>query len=64
MDNKDAQFVVSQFSAVPQGILDIIQTMVHTAHPMGVLVNVMSALSVFHPDAHSILAKHDLYQSK
>ena len=38
--------------------------MVHAAHPMGVLVNVMSALSVFHPDAHSILARQNLYQSK
>ena len=38
--------------------------MVHAAHPMGVLVNVMSVLSVFHPDAHSILARWDLYQSK
>ncbi|KAJ9701515.1 hypothetical protein PVL29_006741 [Vitis rotundifolia] len=38
--------------------------MVHATHTMGVLVNVMSALSVFHPDAHSILARQDLYQSK
>ena len=45
-------------------ILDIIQTMVHAAHPMGVLINVMSALSVFHPNVHSILARRDLYQSK
>ena len=38
--------------------------MVHAAHPMGVLVNVVSALSVFHPDAHSIIARQDLSQSK
>ncbi|KAJ9702944.1 hypothetical protein PVL29_004617 [Vitis rotundifolia] len=50
------KFVVSQFSTVPQGILDIIQTMVHAAHLMGVFVNVMSVLSIFHPNAHSILA--------
>lgn len=29
--------------------------MPHDAHPMGVLVNAMSALSVFHPDANPAL---------
>ncbi|KAJ9685462.1 hypothetical protein PVL29_017484 [Vitis rotundifolia] len=58
------KFVVSQFSAVPRGILDIIQTMVHAAHPIGVLVKVMTVLFAFHPDAHSILVRRDLYQSK
>ncbi|KAL2336247.1 hypothetical protein Fmac_010693 [Flemingia macrophylla] len=34
---------------------DIIQSMPHDAHPMGVLVNSMSALSIFHPDANPAL---------
>ncbi|CAL5403935.1 unnamed protein product [Camellia sinensis] len=51
----DWEFAVSQHSAVPQGILDIIQAMPHDAHPMGVLVSAMSALSVFHPDANPAL---------
>ena len=34
---------------------DIIQAMPHDAHPMGVLVSAMSALSVFHPDANPAL---------
>lgn len=34
---------------------DIIHTMPHDAHPMGVLVSAMSALSVFHPDANPAL---------
>lgn len=29
--------------------------MPHDAHPMGMLVNAMSALSVFHPDANPAL---------
>ncbi|KAK4484554.1 hypothetical protein RD792_007138 [Penstemon davidsonii] len=49
------EFAVSQHSAVPQGLLDIIQAMPHDAHPMGVLVSAMSALSVFHPDANPAL---------
>ncbi|XWS33022.1 hypothetical protein CRYUN_Cryun22dG0041700 [Craigia yunnanensis] len=60
----DWEFAVSQHSAVPQGILDIIQSMPHDAHPMGVLVNAMSALSVFHPDANPALRGQDIYQSK
>ncbi|KAK6939660.1 Citrate synthase [Dillenia turbinata] len=60
----DWEFAVSQHSAVPQGILDIIQSMPHDAHPMGVLVSAMSALSVFHPDANPALRGQDLYKSK
>ncbi|KAJ0986455.1 hypothetical protein J5N97_004811 [Dioscorea zingiberensis] len=58
------EFAISQHSAVPQGLLDIIQTMPHDAHPMGLLVNAMSALSVFHPDANPALRGQDLYKSK
>ncbi|KAK6134429.1 hypothetical protein DH2020_031827 [Rehmannia glutinosa] len=60
----DWEFSVSQHSAVPQGILDIIQAMPHDAHPMGVLVSAMSALSVFHPDANPALRGQDIYKSK
>ncbi|KAG9132063.1 hypothetical protein Leryth_022508 [Lithospermum erythrorhizon] len=60
----DWEFAVSQHSAVPQGLLDIIQAMPHDAHPMGVLVSTMSALSVFHPDANPALRGQDLYNSK
>ncbi|TKY57248.1 Citrate synthase [Spatholobus suberectus] len=38
--------------------------MPHDAHPMGVLVNAMSALSVFHPDANPALRGLDIYNSK
>ncbi|GLT34418.1 hypothetical protein SLA2020_089350 [Shorea laevis] len=60
----DWEFAVSQHSAVPQGILDIIQSMPHDAHPMGVLVSAMSALSIFHPDANPALKGQDIYGSK
>ncbi|KAK7385942.1 hypothetical protein VNO78_31939 [Psophocarpus tetragonolobus] len=58
------KFAISQHSALPQGVLDIIQSMPHDAHPMGVLVNAMSALSVFHPDANPALRGLDIYDSK
>ncbi|GAU12391.1 hypothetical protein TSUD_253420 [Trifolium subterraneum] len=57
-------FAISQHSAVPEGVLDIIQSMPHDAHPMGVLVNSISALSVFHPDANPALRGLDIYNSK
>ncbi|KAM0938343.1 putative transferase [Dioscorea sansibarensis] len=60
----DWEFAISQHSAVPQGLLDIIQAMPHDAHPMGVLVSAMSALSVLHPDANPALRGQDLYKSK
>ncbi|KAK6134413.1 hypothetical protein DH2020_031845 [Rehmannia glutinosa] len=44
--------------------VDIIQAMPHDAHPMGVLVSAMSALSVFHPDANPALRGQDIYKSK
>ncbi|XP_022948135.1 citrate synthase, glyoxysomal-like [Cucurbita moschata] len=61
---EDWEFTISQHSAVPQGLLDIIQSMPHDAHPMGVLVSAMSALSIFHPDANPALRGQDLYKSK
>ncbi|KAL8088324.1 citrate synthase, glyoxysomal-like [Apium graveolens] len=60
----DWEFAISQHSAVPQGILDMIQAMPHDAHPMGVLVSAMSTLSIFHPDANPALRGQDLYNSK
>jgi hypothetical protein len=36
-------------------VQDIIQSMPHDAHPMGVLASAMSTLSVFHPDANPAL---------
>ena len=35
--------------------------MPHDAHPMGVLVSAMSALSVFHPDANPALRVSDFF---
>ncbi|RYR58600.1 hypothetical protein Ahy_A05g024453 [Arachis hypogaea] len=40
--------------------LDIIHSMSHDAHPMGVLVNSMSALSVHHRDANPALKRTEL----
>lgn len=60
----DWEFAVSQHSAAPEGVMDIIQAMPHDAHPMGMLVSAISALSTFHPDANPALRGQDLYNSK
>ncbi|CAN1351764.1 Citrate synthase, glyoxysomal [Linum perenne] len=60
----DWEFAISQHSAVPQGVLNLIQAMPHDSHPMGVLVTAVSALSIFHPDANPALRGQDLYKSK
>ncbi|KAL0652945.1 hypothetical protein Bca4012_095636 [Brassica carinata] len=52
----DWEFAVSQHSAVPQGILDIIQSMPHDSHPIGSLASAISVLSLFHPDANPSLS--------
>nr|AFK34122.1 unknown [Medicago truncatula] len=58
------EFAISQHPALPQGVLDLIQAMPQDAHPMGVLVNALSALSVFHPDANPALRGLDIHNSK
>ncbi|KAG6748576.1 hypothetical protein POTOM_048505 [Populus tomentosa] len=60
----DWEFAILQHSALPQGVLDIIQAMPHDAHPMGVLVSALSTLSIYHPDANPALKGQDLYKSK
>lgn len=48
-------FIISNSSYLITFVQDIIQSMPHDAHPMGVLVSAMSALSIFHPDANPAL---------
>ncbi|KAL2324560.1 hypothetical protein Fmac_023618 [Flemingia macrophylla] len=40
---------------------DIIQSMPHDAHPMGMLVNSISVLSIFHPDANPALRTGEVH---
>ncbi|CAL9046716.1 unnamed protein product [Musa banksii] len=47
----DWEFAISQYSAVPQDVLGIIQAIAHDTH----LVSALSALSLFHPDAYPAL---------
>eukprot|EP00252_Welwitschia_mirabilis_P013522 TRINITY_DN2973_c0_g1_i5.p1 TRINITY_DN2973_c0_g1~~TRINITY_DN2973_c0_g1_i5.p1 ORF type:complete len:410 (+),score=68.81 TRINITY_DN2973_c0_g1_i5:331-1560(+) len=58
------EFAISQHSALPEGLLNSIQAMPHDAHPMGMLVSAISALSTYHPDANPALRGQDLYNSK
>ncbi|KAJ4896156.1 hypothetical protein Rs2_22950 [Raphanus sativus] len=60
----DLEFEVSQHSAVPQGLLDIIQSIPQDAHPSGAFVSAMSTLSLFHPDANPSHMGQDIYKSK
>ncbi|CAH8392493.1 unnamed protein product [Eruca vesicaria subsp. sativa] len=60
----DWEYAVSQHSAVPQGLLDIIQAMPQDAHPSCAFVSAMSALSLFYPDANPSHMGQDVYKSK
>eukprot|EP00249_Psilotum_nudum_P021323 c28066_g1_i2 orf=293-1846(+) len=60
----DWEATIAQHSAVPGGVLDVIASLPHDAHPMGMLVGAISALSCFHPDANPALRGQDLYSSK
>ncbi|VVB04319.1 unnamed protein product [Arabis nemorensis] len=60
----DWEISVSQHSKVPQGVLDIIQSMPHDAHPASIIVSAMSTLSIFHYDANPSLKGHNIYKSK
>lgn len=60
----DWEGAVAQHSAVPEGVLNIISAFPHDAHPMGMLVGSICALSSFHNDANPALKGQDLYNSK
>ncbi|KAG2287892.1 hypothetical protein Bca52824_047496 [Brassica carinata] len=59
----DWELAISQHSAVPQGLLDMIQSMPQDAYPTGAFVSAMSALSLFHPDANPAHMGQDVYKS-
>ncbi|EOA25951.1 hypothetical protein CARUB_v10019340mg, partial [Capsella rubella] len=60
----DWEFAISQNSAVPQEVLDIIQAMPREAHPIGALVTGMNALSFFYPEANPSLMGQGVYKSQ
>ncbi|KAG0598229.1 hypothetical protein M758_12G056100 [Ceratodon purpureus] len=60
----DWEASISQHSAVPEGVLDVLAALPHDAHPMGMLVGAICALSSFHPDANPALKGQSLYDSK
>ncbi|BBN17619.1 citrate synthase [Marchantia polymorpha subsp. ruderalis] len=57
------ELAVSQHSAVPEGVLKIIASLPHDAHPMGMLMVGICTLSSFHNDSNPALRGHDLYGS-
>ncbi|KAL1189789.1 Citrate synthase 2, peroxisomal [Cardamine amara subsp. amara] len=60
----DWESAISQHSAVPQGVLDMIQSMPQDAHPPRIFITAMSALSIFYPDANPALMGQDIYKSE
>ncbi|CAG7905361.1 hypothetical protein BRARA_D00223 [Brassica rapa] len=59
----DWELAISQHSAVPQGLLDMIQSMPQDAYPTSAFDSAMSALSLFHPDANPAHMGPDVYKS-
>ncbi|GAQ79684.1 peroxisomal citrate synthase [Klebsormidium nitens] len=55
---------VMRHSAVPEGVFASIDALPHDAHPMGILVGSICALSAFHPDANPAIQGQDLYKSR
>jgi len=59
----DWEDAVMRHSAVPEGVYASVETLPHDAHPMGILVGSICALSAYHPDANPAIQGQDLYKS-
>ena len=55
---------VMRHSALPSSVEEAIKALPHDAHPMGVLLTGLSALSTCHPEQNPALAGQNVYKSK
>ncbi|GBG69652.1 hypothetical protein CBR_g4482 [Chara braunii] len=55
---------VMQHTALPEPVLAAIAALPHDAHPMGVLITGLAALSAMHPDANPAFQGQGVYKSK
>ena len=51
-------------TALPGPVLDAIAALPMDAHPMGVLLTGLSALSTLHPEANPALAGQNIYKTR
>jgi len=61
MDWREA---IQRHSALPIPVINTIEALPHDAHPMGVILAGLNALSVFHPEQNPALAGNGIYQNK
>jgi len=54
---------LARHSALPQGVEDAMAALPHDAHPMGVLLTGLNALSTFHPEANPAVSGNGVYDS-
>ena len=52
---------VMQHSALPQSVIDAVSALPHDAHPMGVILTGINALSLQHPEANPAIAGQHVY---
>lgn len=55
---------VMRHSAVPTAVENAVDALPHDAHPMGVLLVALNALSTLHPEQNPALAGQNVYKSK
>ncbi|CAL6405994.1 unnamed protein product [Bathycoccus prasinos] len=60
----DWREAISRHSALPIPVINTIEALPHDAHPMGVILAGLNALSVFHPEQNPALAGNGIYQNK
>lgn len=51
-------------SQLPLGVVDAIEALPATAHPMSVIMTGLTALSAYHPEANPALSGQDIYRSR
>ena len=60
----DWREAISRHSALPIPVINTIEALPHDAHPMGVILAGLNALSLFHPEQNPALAGNGIYQNK
>lgn len=55
---------VMRHSALPVAVEDVLSALPHDAHPMGVILTGLAALSTCHPEQNPALAGQNIYKSK
>ena len=54
---------IMRHSALPVPVVQAIEALPHDAHPMGIILAGLNALSTFHPEQNPAIAGGDIYAS-